>query len=145
MRQKIVTDEEIIQAHSQLSYPRTKKNLAVLLNVSINTILRRVKGLDIQFDRVDPNACTRIELSDILAGKYPQYQTLKLKKRLISEGILVYKCAECGIESWNGKSLTLQLDHIDGNPHNHLLSNLRLLCPNCHSQTDTFCGRNKTE
>ena len=48
-------------------------------------------------------------------------------------------CAECGqTSSWNNKSLTLQLDHIDGNSDNNALSNLRLLCPNCHSQTDTY-------
>ena len=49
------------------------------------------------------------------------------------------KCFECGqLPEWNGKPLTLQLDHIDGNSDNNLLSNLRLLCPNCHTQTHTF-------
>jgi hypothetical protein len=47
-------------------------------------------------------------------------------------------CEDCGTgNSWNGKALTLHLDHIDGNSDNNLLVNLRLLCPNCHSQTDT--------
>jgi hypothetical protein len=47
-------------------------------------------------------------------------------------------CSECGQTStWNNKPLTLQLDHIDGNSDNNQLSNLRLLCPNCHTQTDT--------
>ena len=46
-------------------------------------------------------------------------------------------CEDCGLgNSWNGKSLTLHLDHIDGNSDNNLPANLRLLCPNCHSQTD---------
>ena len=55
------------------------------------------------------------------------------------------KCSECGISNeWNGKLLSLQLDHIDGNSDNNLLDNLRLLCPNCHSQTETYCrGYNK--
>jgi endogenous inhibitor of DNA gyrase (YacG/DUF329 family) len=48
-------------------------------------------------------------------------------------------CAECGQGStWNNKPLMLQLDHIDGNSDNNYLGNLRLLCPNCHTQTDTF-------
>jgi len=48
-------------------------------------------------------------------------------------------CSECGIgEKWNDKQLTLQLDHIDGNSDNNNLKNLRLLCPNCHSQTETY-------
>jgi len=49
------------------------------------------------------------------------------------------KCVECGQEStWNNKPLVLQLDHIDGNSDNNQVSNLRLLCPNCHTQTETF-------
>lgn len=55
-----------------------------------------------------------------------------------------YKCAICGQGSiWNGKDLKLQLDHIDGDNKNNELTNLRWLCPNCHSQTDTFCGKGK--
>lgn len=64
-----------------------------------------------------------------------------LKKRLIKLGI-PYRCALCGISTWNEKPLTLQLDHIDGDHQNRVLENWRLLCPNCHSQTDTFCGKN---
>lgn len=53
-------------------------------------------------------------------------------------------CEECGIgDTYNGKPITLHCDHIDGNSDNNTLDNLRLLCPNCHSQTDTWCGRNK--
>jgi len=54
-----------------------------------------------------------------------------------------YKCSCCGISEHNGKLLTLQVDHTDGNAGNNSPSNLRLICPNCHSQTDTFSARNK--
>jgi 5-methylcytosine-specific restriction endonuclease McrA len=55
-----------------------------------------------------------------------------------------YKCALCGNDgNHNGKELALQLDHIDGNAGHDLPANLRLLCPNCHSQTDTFVAKNK--
>jgi hypothetical protein len=51
---------------------------------------------------------------------------------------------QCGQASlWNGKSLILIVDHINGDNTDHRPDNLRILCPNCHSQTDTFAGRNK--
>lgn len=54
-----------------------------------------------------------------------------------------YKCDECTVtEIWNGKPLKLELDHIDGNKENNDRENLRFLCPNCHSQTETFRGKN---
>jgi 5-methylcytosine-specific restriction endonuclease McrA len=66
-----------------------------------------------------------------------------LRNRIIKEEIFKYECSECGIIDWNTKPLTMQLDHIDGNPHNHKLDNLRMICPNCHGQTETWCGKNK--
>lgn len=55
-------------------------------------------------------------------------------------------CNECDvIDTYNSKPITLQCDHIDGNSDNDSLDNLRLLCPNCHSQTETWCGRNKKD
>lgn len=68
--------------------------------------------------------------------------TIKIK--LIEFSILPYECNECHIKNlWNNKKLILQLDHKDGNHRNNKLENLRWLCPNCHSQTDTFCGKHK--
>ena len=53
-------------------------------------------------------------------------------------------CVECGLSGmWQEKPLSLQLDHIDGNPDNNVLTNVRLLCPNCHSQTETFSNKNR--
>lgn len=55
----------------------------------------------------------------------------------------IHNCSICNaLDRWENKPLMLQLDHIDGNKKNNLLSNLRLLCPNCHSQTETFVRKN---
>ena len=86
---------------------------------------------------------SKIELSEILDGKHPSYQTYKLKNRMLKEGILTYNCSNCGISEWNGKQISLELDHVDGVRTNHKLENLRLLCPNCHSQTDTYRSKNR--
>lgn len=70
-------------------------------------------------------------------------QSFKLKNRLIAEGIKQHKCECCGITEWNKKPAPLELDHINGNHHDNRLENLRILCPNCHAQTDTYRGKNK--
>lgn len=53
-----------------------------------------------------------------------------------------YKCAQCGISSWQSKPITLEVDHIDGIRNHNYPENLRFLCPNCHSQTINWRGRN---
>jgi len=52
-------------------------------------------------------------------------------------------CENCGLDTWLGDKIPLQLHHKDGNHSNNKLENLQLLCPNCHSLTDTYAGRNK--
>lgn len=52
-----------------------------------------------------------------------------------------YICSECGLNEWRNKHISLQMDHINGNHNDDRIDNLRWLCPNCHSQTDTYAGR----
>lgn len=66
-----------------------------------------------------------------------------LKKQLIKDNLLEYKC-NCGNDGmWNGKKLILQLEHKNGINNDNRLVNLCFICPNCHSQTGTFSGKNK--
>lgn len=65
-----------------------------------------------------------------------------VRRRLLDEGILANACSHCGLTEWRGKPISLHIDHINGVRDDHRLENLRMLCPNCHSQTPTYGGRN---
>lgn len=77
----------------------------------------------------------------LVKGAYRSRQ--HLKARLLSEGVKDGRCEECGLAEWRGRTLSLALHHVNGDRLDHRLENLRLLCGNCHSQTDNFSGRNR--
>jgi hypothetical protein len=69
-------------------------------------------------------------------------RTNSLKKRLIAEGMKQARCESCRRDSWEGHPIPLELDHVNGRRDDNRLANLRILCPNCHAQTETYRGRN---
>lgn len=78
-----------------------------------------------------------VELSPYCGGSY------KLKRRLVELNLLPNCCQRCGIVQWLDQPLQLHQDHINGASTDNRLQNLRLLCLNCHCQTETYCGKNK--
>lgn len=87
----------------------------------------------------------KIPIKDILKQN-SDYSRSHLKKRLVEEGLKEYKCEGCGNSGeWGGKPLNLQLEHKNGINNDNRLENICFLCPNCHSQTDTFGSRNKNK
>lgn len=72
----------------------------------------------------------------------PKRSRKHVKTRLIRAGLLMNSCQSCGLADWLGKPLNMHLDHINGVKNDNRLENLRMLCPNCHSQTPTYGGRN---
>jgi 5-methylcytosine-specific restriction endonuclease McrA len=127
----------------------TMAKAAATLGLHFNTFKRKA----VKLGCYEPNQAgkgvtkkdngNKIPLKEILEGKHPYYQTNKLRKRLISEGYKTGECEICHITEWNGQPITIELDHIDGNRNNHSLENLKMLCPNCHSQTPTFRGKKR--
>ena len=65
-----------------------------------------------------------------------------VKERLLRAGLLENRCSRCGLLEWLSQPLSMHIDHINGVKNDNRLENLRMLCPNCHSQTPTYGGRN---
>lgn len=100
-------------------------------------------GLDSNKGKKFKSPPTLIPLEKVLV-EHSSYNRGHLKARLIKTGMLKNECALCGQKpTWQGRPLVLRLDHKNGVNDDARIGNLRLLCPNCDSQTDTFSGRNK--
>lgn len=114
---------------------KTFKNHCKRLNIDLNEFKTITKYANL-FN-------TRIPIEEILVEDSTYQNISRLKKRLVSEGLMAYSCVKCGnTGEWFGEPIVLQLDHINGNNTDHRLDNLRFLCPNCHTQTKTFAARN---
>lgn len=81
-----------------------------------------------------------MSIAELLSS--PKRSRKHLKARLVRAGLLQNSCSLCGLHDWKGRPLSLHLDHVNGVPNDNRLENLRMLCPNCHSQTPTYGGRN---
>jgi DNA-binding transcriptional ArsR family regulator len=82
----------------------------------------------------------RLELDALIARRGDRTY---LKRRLREAGMLDGACSRCGLDRWRGERLVLELHHVNGDGRDHRVENLELLCPNCHSQTDSWGGRNR--
>lgn len=80
----------------------------------------------------------------ILSDQYqPIINSNKLKKRLILEGIKYHVCEMCGTREWLNQKVPLEIHHINGNKYDNQIENLQILCPNCHTLTKNYRGKNK--
>ena len=140
-------DNKVIEA-SRVSESATKA--AAILNVKFSTYRKHAERLGVFVTNMSGkgiskkrNDLYKINFEEVLKGNLPHVQTGAIKRYLFATGIKTNKCEQCNISEWNGKPISCHLDHINGNSNDHKLENLRVLCPNCHSQTETYCGKSK--
>lgn len=145
-----LNDEEfILLIKTNKSYSSILKSLNMCSSGgnSSKILKRRIELLNIDISHFESqtyqaNIFIRQPLESILVKDSTYSNFGKLKERLLSENKLKYMCEICGNNGcWNGEKLSLQLDHKNGINNDHRLENLRFLCPNCHSQTETYAGK----
>ena len=149
---KDIPDDEFILA---VKNNTTIKNVIGSLGYSrasgtMSTYVKnRIKLLDLDISHFSTKdikyySHPRYALDEILVENSTYENIFRLKKRILKENLIDYKCENCGNEGlWNGKELVLQLEHKNGIHNDHRIENLCFLCPNCHSQTETFGSRQR--
>lgn len=123
------------------------KNLNITIcSFNYNRIRALCKKHSISLDHFDVKKTFRRKkknwsYEDVFVENTPISRT-RLRPLCIKYGLYTGKCDECGIsDMWNGKPLTIEIDHINGINDDNRIENLRWLCPNCHSQTETYRNR----
>jgi len=149
--QRKYTDAQFLEAVKQATYMTEALRLLNVADSSGKTfkkVLNRLKPdishwIDINVLKMNnfKTGAVEIPLEEVLVEN-STYIYSDLRKKLLKYGAIEEKCYLCPLKNeWNGKPLVLQLDHINGVHNDNRIENLRLLCPNCHSQTPTFCGK----
>ena len=134
VRQDIIYKKNVIEGW--ISENRPKLWMAKQLGCKIDTLDSYLKKWGIHYKgnmgakghKSSPNKKTVLEYIKKDCVKVPL-----LRKKLIEEGYKEYKCENCKLSEWMGNKISLELHHVDGNRYNNELSNLMILCPNCHS------------
>lgn len=130
----------------ELKTGRTRSSLSSELQCKQQTLVSRLTRWGVPklppggVHRLPPRPKRSVEEYLTEAGTV---KSLFLKTKLVRSGLKDWKCEGCGITEWLGNPAPLQLDHINGIKSDNRIENLRILCPNCHALTPTFCGRNK--
>ena len=144
----IPSDEEfkkIIQENTCYSDCLRALGLSPKGGSSTDILKQRIRELQCSTEHFvrKPNASqAKYTLDEILIENSSYANIASLKRRLVNEKRLEYKCECCGISEWRGVPLSLNLHHKNGINNDHRIENLSFLCPNCHSITDTFAGKN---
>lgn len=147
-RKALVSFATLPEVQAAFAGAETRRDVLLGLNLRTDAVhykwlsrFAQVHGLSLPLYR--PRGRQREPLESLLV-RDRLIGSSSLRRRLIAERVLPEECSECGIgPAWRNRRLVLQLDHANGDKYDNRRGNLRLLCPNCHSQTETF-GRGMT-
>lgn len=147
-----LTDEQFV---SLLKNSTTISEVLFKLGYSIkgnswgySQVKQRMTDLNLDFsifkgkNSIYKNTAAKTVTPEILFKNNCKHNRNILRRYIIKNELIPYKCSICGLTTWNNKTISLELDHINGINNDNRLENLRFLCPNCHSQTTTYGSRN---
>jgi hypothetical protein len=124
----------------------SKASICKRLKCKPDTLERYLKILEVEYKGNMGSKGKKSKIGYLTAIEYlssgSYIKSHKLKCKMLMDGLKPHECEVCGTKEWNGKPVPLELDHIDGDHFNNELGNLRIICPNCHAQTDTNSGKN---
>jgi hypothetical protein len=132
------------EARAQPSRAAVLRRLGLpVTQASYRAIAHALEEQGVELDGRGRGGKPRRPLDEILVQDSDWNDTATLRERLIEAGLKERRCEECGLERWRGRPAPLQLDHRNGIRTDNRLENLRILCANCHAQTETWCARNR--
>lgn len=135
--------KNIVEKSSSMAELSKKLGYKTSHGKNYETIQKRLNDFDISIKHFKQSHAQRELTAEEVFCQNSIASRKTVRRFYLTLNTVEYKCVECGVtDKWNNKPLTLQLDHIDGDGTNNSLDNLRWLCPNCHSQTQTFAGKN---
>lgn len=148
MKQKCNDQEfcEIVKSTTSMAQLLQKLDM-VCSGTNYKSIYKRIQSLDLSIEHWSGQTIIGDDgnIHRFLSRPYEDvfienstYNPSSLSKMIRKRNLMEYKCNKCGIKDWQGEELRLQLDHINGIRNDHRFENLRWLCPNCHSQTETW-------
>lgn len=135
--------EEILEWINQ---SMSNSEIAKLLKCKVDTLKVYYQKMGIKYmgnqggknRKVSP---TKRTIEEVLSS--PGFNNSVKRKRLIEAGLKSGKCECCGLTTWRGKPIPLELHHRDFNHYNNSLENLQILCSNCHMQAHNYCNSTK--